>query len=107
MSLLENAETKEELISILKGALYGLETERVPSVEDEEKTAVNTRQQSNGTAIEQPNNVDVLPDPGPKVNSMKIVFDENLGKELPRGKLVRYQMNPRENWGPMHRAAGS
>ena len=106
-SLLEDAETKGELVSVLKGALYGLETEKIPSVEDEEKAAVNSKQQSNGTAMELPNTTDVLPDPGPKVNSMKIVFDENLGKELPRGKLVRYQMNPRENWGPMHRAAGS
>ena len=106
-ALLESAETKEELTSVLKGALYGLETERIPSVEDEEKTALSPEQQSRSTAMEQPNKVDVLPKPGPKVNSMKIVFDEDLGKELPRGRLVRYQMNPRENWGPMHRAAGS
>lgn len=34
----------------------------------------------------------------------KIVFDENLGKEKDAKKLVRYQLNPRENWGPMNRA---
>jgi tRNA (guanine26-N2/guanine27-N2)-dimethyltransferase len=35
----------------------------------------------------------------------KIVFDEKLGKEERySGSLVRYQLNPKENWGPMSRA---
>lgn len=35
----------------------------------------------------------------------EVVFDEALGKEgLDRGKYVRYQLAPRENWGPMARA---
>jgi tRNA (guanine26-N2/guanine27-N2)-dimethyltransferase len=34
----------------------------------------------------------------------KVVFDESLGKERHGKKLVRYQINPRENWGPMNRA---
>lgn len=37
----------------------------------------------------------------------EIVFDEALGREKSKEKLVRYQMNPRENWGPMNRARGS
>jgi len=36
----------------------------------------------------------------------EIVFDEKLGKENDSKKLVRYQLNPRENWGPMNRANG-
>jgi tRNA (guanine26-N2/guanine27-N2)-dimethyltransferase len=36
----------------------------------------------------------------------EVVFDENLGKEKDGKKLVRYQRNPRENWGPMNRAKG-
>lgn len=35
-----------------------------------------------------------------------VVFDEELGRDSSKGKLVRYQMNPRENWGPMNRAKG-
>ncbi|EQB49590.1 N2,N2-dimethylguanosine tRNA methyltransferase [Colletotrichum gloeosporioides Cg-14] len=38
-----------------------------------------------------------------------LVFDEKLaqlGKRTQGKKLVRYQMNPRENWGPMTRAKG-
>lgn len=35
-----------------------------------------------------------------------VVFDERLGKERQSGgrRLVRYQVNPRENWGPMNKA---
>nr|XP_023907974.1 tRNA (guanine(26)-N(2))-dimethyltransferase, mitochondrial-like [Quercus suber] len=39
---------------------------------------------------------------------LQVVFDESLGREQPgKGKIVRYQQNPRENWGPMARAKGS
>jgi tRNA (guanine26-N2/guanine27-N2)-dimethyltransferase len=36
----------------------------------------------------------------------EVVFDEKLGQYQDKGKYVRYQMNPRENWGPMNRAKG-
>jgi tRNA (guanine26-N2/guanine27-N2)-dimethyltransferase len=36
-----------------------------------------------------------------------VVFDEQLGANLKEKKIVRYQLNPRENWGPMARAKGS
>lgn len=36
----------------------------------------------------------------------EVVFDERHGREKNKEKLVRYQMNPRENWGPMNRARG-
>lgn len=44
----------------------------------------------------------LLPDSCPK----NIVFDEKLGLDKDRNGLVRYQRNPRENWGPMARAKG-
>jgi len=34
----------------------------------------------------------------------KVDFDEKLGRDHDRGKYVRYQLAPRENWGPMSRA---
>ena len=37
---------------------------------------------------------------------LEVVFDEPLGRERDGKKLVRYQLNPRENWGPMNRAKG-
>lgn len=36
----------------------------------------------------------------------QVVFDEKLGREKNKMRLVRYQTNPRENWGPMNRAKG-
>ena len=36
----------------------------------------------------------------------EIIFDEVLGREKDVKKLVRFQVNPRENWGPMNRAKG-
>lgn len=34
----------------------------------------------------------------------EVVFDTKLGREQNKEKLVRYQVNPRENWGPLARA---
>jgi len=47
-----------------------------------------------------------LPDKTPERPKVEILFDERLGKEKDAKKLVRYQVNPRENWGPMNRAKG-
>ncbi|EON64604.1 hypothetical protein W97_03837 [Coniosporium apollinis CBS 100218] len=35
---------------------------------------------------------------------LRVVFDEKLGKDRESRNLVRYQLNPRPNWGPMNRA---
>lgn len=40
------------------------------------------------------------------VSRLKVVFDAKLGQETEKKKLVRYQLNPRPNWGPMNRAKG-
>jgi tRNA (guanine26-N2/guanine27-N2)-dimethyltransferase len=37
-------------------------------------------------------------------SNFPVVFDEKLGRDPDRGKYVRYQIAPRENWGPMARA---
>ncbi|KAL8928995.1 MAG: hypothetical protein Q9208_001438 [Pyrenodesmia sp. 3 TL-2023] len=40
-------------------------------------------------------------------DGLKVIFDEKLGKEAVRGKkMVRYQVNPRADWGPMSKAKG-
>lgn len=47
----------------------------------------------------------------PHPSTLDIVFDEALGKDVPQNqggkgkRLVRYQMNPRANWGPLSRAS--
>ncbi|MCJ1412685.1 RNA methyltransferase tRNA(m5U54)methyltransferase [Ptychographa xylographoides] len=37
---------------------------------------------------------------------LDVIFDEQLGKETGGKRLVRYQLNPTANWGPMSRAKG-
>ncbi|KAL8812470.1 MAG: hypothetical protein Q9200_000999 [Gallowayella weberi] len=39
-----------------------------------------------------------------ELKELNVVFDEKLGKEAAGKKLVRYQMNPRPDWGPKSRA---
>ena len=39
-------------------------------------------------------------------STLEIKFDEVLGKEPVGKRLVRYQMNPRADWGPMNKASG-
>ncbi|KAI1373664.1 dimethylguanosine tRNA methyltransferase [Hypoxylon crocopeplum] len=39
-----------------------------------------------------------------KVDKMEVVFDKRLGRDTSKKGLVRYQTNPRENWGPLTRA---
>ena len=39
-------------------------------------------------------------------SKLKIVFDEKLGRAPQRKRLVRYQANPRPDWGPMTKAKG-
>jgi len=41
------------------------------------------------------------------VKRLNVVFDEKLGRDKPGKRLIRYQENPRENWGPMVKARGS
>jgi tRNA (guanine26-N2/guanine27-N2)-dimethyltransferase len=38
------------------------------------------------------------------MGKLEVVFDEHLGRDKETRRLVRYQMNPRANWGPMTRA---
>ncbi|KAB8256584.1 S-adenosyl-L-methionine-dependent methyltransferase [Aspergillus pseudonomiae] len=39
-------------------------------------------------------------------STLDVVFDESLGREVVKKRLVRYQLNPRANWGPLNRASG-
>lgn len=42
-----------------------------------------------------------------ELSKIDVVFDEQLGRDKPGKRLLRYQINPRANWGPMNRAKGS
>lgn len=41
-----------------------------------------------------------------EIDKLEVVFDQSLGKDKTKKGLTRYQMNPKENWGPLSRASG-
>ncbi|KAK7927011.1 N2-N2-dimethylguanosine tRNA methyltransferase [Apiospora marii] len=40
------------------------------------------------------------------IDKLEVVFDKAAGHDPTRKNLVRYQVNPKENWGPLSRARG-
>ena len=84
---MNKVESVEDLKTELQAALYRLSN---PDSAAEDGKAGNDAPHS--AAIE----------PG----KLTIDFDEALGKERPGKKMVRYQANPRADWGPMNKASG-
>jgi tRNA (guanine26-N2/guanine27-N2)-dimethyltransferase len=39
-------------------------------------------------------------------DKLEVVFNQALGKDKSKKGIIRYQMNPKENWGPLSRAKG-
>ena len=108
---LARCDIKEEMKTVLQGMLYRLENERSPV---DKVTGDSSETKGDSGKAEDP--TEAAPDTSrsrsrsPYVSApskLNIVFDEKLGKEKPRGKLVRYQVNPRQYWGPMNRAGSA
>jgi tRNA (guanine26-N2/guanine27-N2)-dimethyltransferase len=122
-------ETKDDLKTVLQSMLWRLENEKQQSSKSETQGSEESgpqpaqtlqgegkgegKGQGQGTTNgDKPETESTQPrrSPSPSAlvpSKLNIVFDEKLGKEKPRARLVRYQMNPRENWGPMSRAGRS
>lgn len=104
---LEKVESLEETRTILESAMFRLQNVTgEPAMNG--KTANDCGGDTGATKGDEAVGVNVQASspPPPSVSKVNIVFDERLGKEKDRGKLVRYQVNPRANWGPMNRAGG-
>ncbi|EXJ81035.1 hypothetical protein A1O3_07323 [Capronia epimyces CBS 606.96] len=123
---LARCETKDDLKTVLQGIMWRLENEKQPSHAQEDSSAAQPPTTSHDNesnseleaepAVGEKQQAPARPQarrsrsqspPAPVPSKLNIIFDEKLGKEKPRGKLVRYQINPRENWGPMSRAGRS
>lgn len=72
-----------------------------------EKGEVNGTAQNSESAAEGKGDSTSTKDGPTEPKRLKVVFDAELGKDKPGKRLVRYQQNPRENWGPMAKARGS
>ena len=98
---LKKCESLEDMKTIMEAEMYKFDH----PFADSTFTGTKETPHTNGTDQVASNGLNTLNETKP--SELNIIFDENLGKEKPRGKLVRYQINPRANWGPMNRAAGN
>jgi tRNA (guanine26-N2/guanine27-N2)-dimethyltransferase len=69
-----------------------------PETEAQEAQTNGENVENGGTAVEKQSSYSYLD------TDFYVNLDEKLGKDPDRGKYVRYQLAPRENWGPMSRA---
>jgi len=111
---LEKVEAIDDVKTILESALFRLQNQGPGSDESATNGTINQEAEDTGAAAAAVNgntSADATQrarSPSPQATSkLKVVFDERLGREKDRGKLVRYQINPRANWGPMNRAGKS
>ncbi|KAL9099959.1 MAG: hypothetical protein Q9187_009424 [Circinaria calcarea] len=100
MSTVDDMQTAQTEI---EAALY-----RASKATDGTSNSEETSPTMEGTEEDQHEDPDV---PGKRfsaleISKLNVVFDEKLGKEREAKRGVRYQMNPRANWGPMNRAKG-
>ena len=82
--------------------------EEADSSDVKEKEPSTTSDQQNPRPTgEQTSMTNTDTNPPPTTTRLKVVFDEKLGREAEQGrKMVRYQMNPRADWGPLKKARG-
>ena len=78
--------------------------EKQDSALDGAATATDSTTQNGEAADVEMSNTDIAERPSYLGTNFEVKFDEKLGRDHDRGKYVRYQLAPRENWGPMARA---
>ncbi|KAL5041325.1 hypothetical protein BDW71DRAFT_192056 [Aspergillus fruticulosus] len=105
----ETGKDLSDLITRVEAALYRAGSRTVPSKDGGTSDSRSTT--TNGTPQEkedsQESRLDTRSVPSQSCSELKVVFDESLGRQTRRRKrLVRYQVNPRANWGPLGRASG-
>lgn len=91
---------KQELRKIL------IESESVESLQTGIEAAL-FRLSKTGTATDSDKEQDGQPQEGTigtKRYDLNVEFNESLGRDAAGKKMVRYQMNPRPDWGPMSKA---
>ncbi|OJD13137.1 N2,N2-dimethylguanosine tRNA methyltransferase [Blastomyces percursus] len=127
LSAVEGSKEVSDLIMRIEAALYraGTAPNRAndksksgaergstpPKSENENATPENQQRQRRASPRGRSPRRSRSPSPrSPDPSTLKIVFDEALGRTVLAAhrskRLTRYQMNPRANWGPMNRASG-
>lgn len=103
-----NIESASELRDLLTSTLYDLEHRPTKLAEESQSNGLPTNGPPTASSDELPKiSGKALIENGGDPSELDIVFDAERGRsfrESKGGKLVRYQINPRPNWGPMVRA---
>ncbi|KAL4801749.1 S-adenosyl-L-methionine-dependent methyltransferase [Aspergillus unguis] len=105
--LISAAETGKDIpdvVTRVEAALYRSRSRVSPSKNEDE---LRPPSHGAGEVTPQSNGVQGVKTPSSQnFSGLEIVFDESLGRQTRRKRLVRYQLNPRANWGPLSRASG-
>ncbi|KAL4780489.1 S-adenosyl-L-methionine-dependent methyltransferase [Aspergillus varians] len=107
VSAVETGKDMSDLITRVQAALYRSESRTLPDKgEDAPGPSLNS---TGGTSQQESDPREVRHSDGSPsrqtCSELEVVFDESLGRQTRHKRLVRYQVNPRANWGPLSRAS--
>ncbi|KAL3489748.1 S-adenosyl-L-methionine-dependent methyltransferase [Aspergillus germanicus] len=114
ISAAESGKDLSDLITKVEAALYrsgarqSLVTSSTDATKSQSQSQPNDSDAPTQTPVLESQTADSAHPPGNSTPTpeLKVVFDESLGREArPMKRLVRYQLNPRANWGPLSRAS--
>ncbi|KAL2816767.1 N2,N2-dimethylguanosine tRNA methyltransferase [Aspergillus granulosus] len=100
ISAAESGKDLSDLITKVEAALYRSGARQTLPTSNTDATESQSHPQSNGSGKDQAQTRTHALE-----TELKVVFDESLGQEPRHKRLVRYQLNPRANWGPLSRAS--
>ncbi|OQE47270.1 hypothetical protein PENCOP_c001G01407 [Penicillium coprophilum] len=110
MSAVETGKDVSDLVTKVEAALYRSGS-RNPG--HNAPASAESRPNADAAADPQPRPENSPANPSKRAHpsTLEVVFDEDLGRQVSaahtKKRLVRYQLNPRANWGPLNRAGRS
>ncbi|KAJ5961106.1 tRNA (guanine(26)-N(2))-dimethyltransferase [Penicillium vulpinum] len=103
MSAVEAGRDISDLVTKVEAALY-----RSGSRTSWKSAPASAEKSSDADPQPVPEKAPAQPFKRPHPSTLEVVFDDALGREVSavhtKKRLVRYQLNPRANWGPLNRA---
>lgn len=101
LSAVESGKDASDLVTKVEAALY----------RSGSRQALGQATDGQGAQVAVQKPAMTSPTATPHPSTLEVVFDEALGREASaantKKRLVRYQVNPRANWGPLSRASAS
>ncbi|KAI9929790.1 hypothetical protein AWENTII_009563 [Aspergillus wentii] len=111
VSAVESGKDASDLVTKVEAALYRSGSKQALSQNlSEAQDAGQVEPQKNQAQVAASSKGAMSASPHLNLGTLEVVFDEALGREASavhtKKRLVRYQINPRPNWGPLNRASG-